>query len=62
MKAIYRGSTVVLVPESDNEVEQIMRETETGAWKVKGPIPANNGTPTWTFEIALKEETNGPVQ
>ncbi len=66
MKAIYRGTTVVLVPESDNEMDQLGREAGSQIFKMQ-PLNLPNlatGTMLQCFEceIALKDGQNGPLQ
>lgn len=53
MKAIYRGPTIVLIPETDNEADYLVYQMNHGIYKM---APCNvNGQPVPCFELCVAE-------
>ena len=55
MKAIYRGPTIVLIPETDNEADSLINNFQSEKFLMR-PVPVNGQTiPCFEFPVGTKE-------
>ena len=69
MKAIYRGPTIVLIPETDNEADSLVFHASTGKYLMGNCTVNGQPVPCWEFPVGVKEtypvpkdNPNGTVQ